>query len=77
VLPIKCELNNEEAKKNSLSKNFKLNANCVWKIGKIIIWAKGKFKLECMSSTFVNIVTKGWYIWIVTEVVYHLGIKLN
>jgi len=26
-----------------------------------------------MSSTSVNIVTRRWYIWIVTEVVYHLG----
>jgi len=26
-----------------------------------------------MSSTSVNIVTKGWHIWIVTEVVYNLG----
>jgi len=33
---------------------------------------KRQFKLECMSSSSVNIVTKGWYTWVVTEVVYDL-----
>jgi len=31
-----------------------------------------KIKMECMSSSPVNIITKGWCIWILTEVVYDL-----
>ena len=33
---------------------------------------KRQFKLECISGSPVNIVMKGWYIRIVTEVVYDL-----
>ena len=38
---------------------------------------KRQFKLECMSSSSVNIVMKGWYTWVVTEVVYDLGTLTN
>jgi len=38
---------------------------------------KRKFKLECMSGSSVNIVMKGWYIRIVTELCMILNINLN